>query len=57
MRLIAAGLDAIERSDLPRPARRELTGMFVDNLVRDAARRHGELLLVLRLASAGGHSR
>ena len=49
--LIASGLDAIERSDLPKATRRELTAMFVDNLIHDAARRHTELLLILRLAS------
>jgi len=55
--LIAAGLDAIERTDLPKSAKRELTEVFVENLIHDAARRHGELLLMLRLASAGSHSR
>lgn len=54
--LIATGLDAIERSDLPKASKRELTGMFVDNLIHDTARRHSELLLMLRLATAGSHS-
>ena len=53
MPLIAAGLDAIERSDLPRNAKRELTSMFIDNLIHDTTRRHSELLLVLRLAGGG----
>ena len=51
--LIAAGLDAIEGSDLPKAAKRDLTGIFTDNLIHDAARRHNELLLILRLAAAG----
>jgi len=51
--LIASGLDAIERSDLPKATRRELTAMFVDNLLHDAARRRTELLLILRLATSG----
>ena len=50
--LIASGLEAIEHSPLPKAAQRELTGMFVDNLCHDAARRHTELLLVLRVAAA-----
>lgn len=50
--IIAAGLDAIEHSDLPRAAQRELTSMFVDNLIHDTARRHRELLLTLRLAAS-----
>ena len=54
--LIAAGLDAIERSDLPKTAKRELTSMFVDNLIHDAARRYSELLLMLRLATTGSQS-
>jgi len=37
--LVAAGLDAIELSDLPKATKRELTSTFVDNLVHDAARR------------------
>lgn len=49
--LIASGLDAIDRSGLPKAARRELTAMFAGNLVHDAAWRHAELLLILRLAS------
>lgn len=54
--LIAAGLDAIERSDLPKLAKRDITRMFVDNLIHDTARRHAELLLVLRLATDRGQS-
>ncbi len=54
--LIAAGLDAIEGSDLPKTARRELTSLFVDNLIHDAARRHSELLLMLRLAAGAGQA-
>ena len=50
--LIAAGLDAIEGSDLPKAAKRDLTGIFTSNLIHDAARRHNELLLILRLAAA-----
>ena len=37
--LIAEGLDAIERANLANAAKRELTSMFVDNLIYDAARR------------------
>jgi hypothetical protein len=51
--LIAAGLDAIDHADLPRTAKGELAGMFVDNLIHDATRRHSELLLMLRLATGG----
>jgi transcriptional regulator with XRE-family HTH domain len=51
--LIVGGLDAIEGSDLPKAAKRELTGIFVDNLIHDTARRHSELLLILRLATTG----
>ena len=51
--LIAAGLDAIEGSDLPKAAKRDLTGIFTGNLIHDAARRHNELLLILRLAASG----
>jgi transcriptional regulator with XRE-family HTH domain len=54
--LIAEGLDAIEHSGLPHAAKRELTGMFVDNLINDAARRHSELQLILRLVAASGTS-
>ena len=49
--LIAAGLDAIDSSGLPASARRELASMFTRNLLHDAARRHSELLLMLRLAA------
>jgi transcriptional regulator with XRE-family HTH domain len=54
--LIAAGLDAIEHSDLPTAAKRELTTMFAGNLIHDTARRHTELLLLLRLAASGSRS-
>ncbi len=54
--LIAAGLDAIERSDLPCTARRELTSTFVDNLIHDATRRYSELLLLLRLAAGASQA-
>lgn len=50
--LVAAGLAAIEQSGLPPAARRELTSMFTRNLIHDAARRHSELLLTLRLATS-----
>ena len=49
--LIAEGLDAIEHANLPNAAKRELTSMFVDNLIHDADRRHAELLLMLRIAT------
>jgi transcriptional regulator with XRE-family HTH domain len=48
--LIANGLDAIADSDLPAPAKQQLTSLFADNLRHDAARRYEELLLILRLA-------
>lgn len=51
--LIASGLDAIEHSDLPKAAKNDLAAMFVDSLIHDAARRHSELLLILRIATAG----
>jgi transcriptional regulator with XRE-family HTH domain len=54
--VIAAGLDAIEHSALPSSAQRELTSMFVDNLIHDARRRHTELILMLRLAAGGTSS-
>ena len=54
--LIAAGLDAIEHSELPKIAKRELTSLFVGNLIHDAARRHSELLLILRIATAASQS-
>jgi len=53
--LIADGLDAIEHSELPKTAQRELTSMFLDNLIHDTARRHNELLLMLRLATTGSN--
>lgn len=56
MPLIAAGLDAIECSELPKTAKRDLTSMFIDNLIHDTARRHSELLLMLRLATSGDHT-
>jgi transcriptional regulator with XRE-family HTH domain len=55
--LIAAGLDAIERSDLPGTTRRELTSTFVDNLIHDATRRYSEMLLLLRLAAGASQPR
>lgn len=53
MPVIAAGLDEIERSDLPKNAKRELTSFFVANLIHDATRRRSELQLLLRLAGDG----
>jgi len=53
--IIAAGLDAIDNSDLPGQSKRELTAMFTDNLINDAARRHAELLLTLRIAARASH--
>ena len=50
--LIAESLDMIEHSALPKGAQQELTAMFVDNLIHDAARRQSELRLILRLASS-----
>jgi len=50
--LIAAGLDLIDNSALPNAAKRELTALFTDGLIHDAAQRHRELVLVLKLASA-----
>lgn len=55
--LIAAGLDAIERSGLPGTARRELTSTFAGNLIHDATRRYSELLLLLRLAAGASRAR
>jgi transcriptional regulator with XRE-family HTH domain len=49
--LIASSLEAIEQSGLPKAAQRELTSLFVDNLIQDAARRHNELALILQLAT------
>ncbi len=54
--LIAAGLDAIDTSSLPATARRELTRLFADNLLHDAARRYSELVLMLRIAAGGSQS-
>lgn len=48
---IAASLDAVDASSLPEAARRDLTSLFIDNLTHDAARRHSELLLILRMAA------
>jgi len=52
--LIAAGLDAIQTSGLPKTARRELTAMFTAGLIHDTTRWHSELLLMLRLATTAG---
>jgi transcriptional regulator with XRE-family HTH domain len=52
--IVAAALNAIEEGPLSPVTKRDLTGMFVDNLIHDAARRHAELLLVLRLLHDGG---
>lgn len=49
---IAAALDQIETSELPAPAKRDLTSMLVSNLTHDVARRHHELRLLLRLATS-----
>jgi transcriptional regulator with XRE-family HTH domain len=49
--LLAAGLDEIERSDLPANGKRELTGFFIGGVIQDATRRYSELLLMLRLAA------
>jgi transcriptional regulator with XRE-family HTH domain len=48
--LVASGLDAIDASTLSARTRNQITGLFIDNLRHDAARRHHELLLMLRLA-------
>ena len=48
--LVASGLDAIDASQLSARTRNQITGLFIDNLRHDAARRHHELLLMLRLA-------
>jgi transcriptional regulator with XRE-family HTH domain len=53
---IAASLAAIEDSSLSDAARRQLTDMFVGNLRYDAARRHTELLLLLRIATGNTDS-
>ncbi len=47
----AASLDEIGTSPLPVKAKQELTALFVDNLIRDAARRTDELRLMLRIAT------
>ena len=52
--LISLSLDAIEHSDLPKTAKRDLTSLFAENLIHDTSRRYNELLLMLRLAT--GHS-
>lgn len=49
---IAAALDQIETSDLPTPAKRDLTSMLVSNLTHDVARRRYELQLLLRIATS-----
>lgn len=49
--LIATSLDAITSSGLPASAVKELTSFYIQNLIHDAARRHDELLLMLRLAA------
>lgn len=48
--LTATGLDEITDSSLPAKAQQELTALFVDNLIHDAARRLSELRLMLRIA-------
>lgn len=48
--LVASGLDAIDASQLSARTRNQITGLFIGNLRHDAARRHHELLLMLRLA-------
>ena len=48
--LVASGLDAIDASQVSARTRNQITGLFIDNLRHDAARRHHELLLMLRLA-------
>lgn len=48
--LTASGLDEISASSLPAKAQQELTTLFVDNLIHDAARRLSELRLMLRIA-------
>jgi len=48
--LVASGLDAVDASQLSARTRNQITGLFIDNLRHDAARRHNELLLMLRLA-------
>ena len=47
---MASGLDAIDASQLSARTRNQITGLFIGNLRHDAARRHHELLLMLRLA-------
>jgi|HubBroStandDraft_1064217.scaffolds.fasta_scaffold162967_1 transcriptional regulator with XRE-family HTH domain len=48
---IAASLGRIDASSLPEAAKRDLTGWLVSNLINDVARRHTELLLLLRIAT------
>jgi len=55
-RTSADGLDSIERSNLPKYAKRELTAVFTAGLIHDAALRHSELLLMLRLATTSSRS-
>lgn len=52
--IIASGLEAIEQSELPSAAKRDLTSMFVENMAHDAGRRYAELTLILRLAGHKG---
>lgn len=49
--MIARGLDAIGDSRLHDRAKHELSALFIDNLVHDAARRTDELLLMIRIAT------
>jgi len=48
--LVGSGLDAVDASQLSARTRNQITGLFIANLRHDAARRHYELLLMLRLA-------
>lgn len=54
---MTAALDEIEASDLPAPAKRDLTAMFVSNLTHDVARRRAELQLILRIATTAARAR
>jgi transcriptional regulator with XRE-family HTH domain len=49
--LVARALNAIEGSSVTPIAKRDLTTMFVDNVIHDAARREAELLLILRVVN------
>lgn len=53
-RLIATGLEAIQRSNVPETVKGELVRTFEENLTYDARRRYSELLLALRLAELTG---